>query len=1726
MAAIALPLWQPIAAQKAIGSDEPVMAEMNDVLNYTFKANHNATPYEVVPNRAPVPQGYARVTLAVGISWINGYGYQMLLDENASVYSSVSQYGSINSGNYATYLAAGSNAANNIYNQCEYKIPEEADPAANTQNVVLNDQASILIPAGTYDYAITVPMSDRNRICFATNRGDVNGRGDNYVFESGKSYVFYVLGVQENGTAYDAVFLDLSAPYMALLSGDGEFGDVQIGEAKTATLTVMNTGEEAFTPKVACDNPAFTITSTSSGKLASGASRNYVVTFAPTALQDYNATFTVTAEETEAYDINYTTQLSGAGIGDEHQGDPSGGDNQSSMFPVYGQYFNYGTQSQMIYPASMLEAQGIQTGDIINSLTFYVQGNGTVPSQLGNSQVAMRLGKTSENTVTSVEQRNNNRTACGDPVFTGNLSTGQNTLTIKLSTPYQYQGGNLIVDFVVTRSWNNSATCTWAGVNRSQASYNTRNNNWNGSNTTNTQGSFLPEISIGFTTMPELEATTSLNFGTVSVGNGEAKTAIIKNETAEEVQATITVSPNPPFSVANSTITIAANSFAIIPVTFMPKTEGDFSGTLTVGSTTIPLTGAGVYSGAEATRDKAFFDGIKYNWPIGTTDNESSLSDIATDPEQIIALLREVYMNKNIPGNYYRGHTATGGKDHDNEVPYTGVGIIESNTATECADSYGWNIPGNVLQEGNYRYMDPVQYKPNEEGVTLLLVEMVDNFKKPDGITEATTTYNELKNYIEMSIKSVRVITDARRTGEGIERGTLFKIDCDKMNKFYLLAKGQLLWFDNLKSTISYSNPAYYNGSYSDEGLAFDYLNGPALLCHMFEQFSPSAGNAEVPVADLYWDLIEMQSFGVIHDCPNVPFVQNGHHFMMYGSESSSDDCQDVRDMMFFVPDYRMLEHINRGSGGLSANRSQDYFRYNTKHQPTMGLFVIHQNDIPEGDKDLDYSDPNNEEVTGLYKHQLSWKSNLDDYLPGEEQYYELWELVVDDFGVESYVPVYYRNAQGQYQLNNNTWVSDTTNLSKQLKPVKLERVILETGQEGFSYDNVYVDMKEYSQVKTYVIRGRDQGEFLSLQMSNQQEILIPGTDPREKAHMIGATYYSRYNADPQKQLNCYSNRLELSNLGMTLTADDLSRGVKFTRMSRPAQVDANGNVMTDANGNILYVTEDNEIAKTTVATGTANGNSITLTLNDQSPATDYPNGTVSGTAAGYHANTNLTFGFTVDENNHVHFTNGLSFWDNFTVGVAKNAHPLQYLYKMEIGEEGQADYAYSNNVRVPVYKTDTKINSYSLAQVNADTNGDLKLKDTEFNEKVQLSSKTEILRYDVYRWKETDPRSIVATVDGDDEQDLPPTGIAGNQGESYSITMNANGSEYYYVGDEVPVSTSSPQNWVTFVDYYPMNNTTDPVHEYLYAPVVELRTKGYKLELDDDNNKVPRDDYNTYGGPQQTSAAGKLELEVIEPVVDGEPSVMSSYTWTGDDGKEYAYYNLYLKLKRTDNSGDELPVVPEGYQFYKVRAWRQILKEDASGKLVPAPEYLGEQEKYADNEYIQARMGDETTTKYKLEEFTYPECVVDISDNQAAMNKTEEFGSEDVEIEEGVTVKKGTFGALKSGEGSDVEFTVRFIVRIYFAPTGVVNQAVTLNGSKAPQDDLKNFYVVEDVKDYKIDSDVPTAINTIFDTNREVVGVKYYNVAGIESSTPFDGVNIVVTRYSDGSTTTTKILK
>lgn len=60
---------------------------------------------------------------------------------------------------------------------------------------------------------------------------------------------------------------------------------------------------------------------------------------------------------------------------------------------------------------------------------------------------------------------------------------------------------------------------------------------------------------------------------------------------------------------------------------------------------------------------------------------------------------------------------------------------------------------------------------------------------------------------------------------------------------------------------------------------------------------------------------------------------------------------------------------------------------------------------------------------------------------------------------------------------------------------------------------------------------------------------------------------------------------------------------------------------------------------------------------------------------------------------------------------------------------------------------------------------------------------------------------------------------------------------------------------------------------------------------------------------------------------------------------------------------------------------------------------------------------------------------------------------------------------------------------------------------------------------DFPSNADNFTAVAELA-SSRVVESVRYYNIMGMESEQPFEGINIVVTRYSDGSSSTAKVLR
>ena len=117
----------------------------------------------------------------------------------------------------------------------------------------------------------------------------------------------------------------------------------------------------------------------------------------------------------------------------------------------------------------------------------------------------------------------------------------------------------------------------------------------------------------------------SLNFGKVVLGGSSALSLTITNEGTEDLVVTSIAVDNRAFAVDTESMTLMADSSAAVSVTFMPGTEGEITGTLTISSNDaddptldVPLSGTGANVEATVT----VMDG--YGDP-GTTGNKVSI---------------------------------------------------------------------------------------------------------------------------------------------------------------------------------------------------------------------------------------------------------------------------------------------------------------------------------------------------------------------------------------------------------------------------------------------------------------------------------------------------------------------------------------------------------------------------------------------------------------------------------------------------------------------------------------------------------------------------------------------------------------------------------------------------------------------------------------------------------------------------------------------------------------------------------------------------------------------------------------------------------------------------------------------------------------------------------------------------------------------------------------------
>ena len=598
---------------------------------------------------------------------------------------------------------------------------------------------------------------------------------------------------------------------------------------------------------------------------------------------------------------------------------------------------------------------------------------------------------------------------------------------------------------------------------------------------------------------------------------------------------------------------------------------------------------------------------------------------------------------------------------------------------------------------------------------------------------------------------------------------------------------------------------------------------------------------------------------------------------------------------------------------------------------------------------------------------------------------------------------------------------------------------------------------------------------------SNDATVIIPGIDLLEALELkIDGRYESKYNVN--QEVNEYRNYVTMDQgLGSTkLTANHLNGRQQYGNTGYTSfYLYRYPNGQQNAEDSILVATL---LVSKTYSWSRPNGYyysfNWTITYNNGSAPSGSTN---SGSLSDVTDPTSpLNFG-------------RIEFIDAFTASTAENGHPIKYDYRIYFDAasaiaDGETK-AHSNVITVPVKKTELTIHGSGHTQEDVyegDDNHELTTNTSFVNMEVKAYDDA-ILRYEINRG-----------TDNNKPTDDPIVGAQRlSSGTGYQPLVR-HGNELVAQGDEQYYFNGATSVQVPLSDEAPLEGITS------YVPVIRTYRPDGTLEQ-----------YNTYGAPIQTFALGKIESVEALDSQDRNKAEISDYTWN-ENGVEYCYYTVRLQVNGK---------IPSGYEPVGFRAWRTCaLAHENSVLTDPTSDKYVARIKQRQDDALDANKGYLIEKSFDGDYGEYASQPVAILGNVKYQNP--ELDTFDDEW-------TGTFGApmishtASNGEprvGIISELPVSFRVRMYYKKCSGGGHGAP---RRAPGDEEQDsYYVVE--KDYDLPINAENVITSVSNLklNRQVQGVTYYNTVGIPSQQPWSGVNIVVTRYTDGTTSTVKVVK
>ena len=356
-----------------------------------------------------------------------------------------------------------------------------------------------------------------------------------------------------------------------------------------------------------------------------GTGGNLVITYSPDAPGTHNATITLTSPGADP--VTITINGTAAIKADATVAD---GTETNYNLPIYGNQYGNKQINQMIYPASMLtEIEGKK----LKSMKFYSTG-----INFSGGAFNVSMGTT---TLTAFPRTNYSRITGLTTVKTGQVAvSGGNELVITFDEPYEYNGGNLVIEFEVTSTGTNSTTYFY-GINpggyTSFNSYGTSINN-NGRYGSGSRRQFLPKVTFEWEAefIPVTAGTvspSSLTFDDVRIGRSSTQTVTVTNTGNQSFTPVIDTTGLPSEFTVTGNGEVLPNGSIDLTVTYTPTDEGPHSGsfTVTIGDQTytVTVTGNGMIVNSKLVSNNVMVD-------VYHSDLESDLGTYIFTEDEVV----------------------------------------------------------------------------------------------------------------------------------------------------------------------------------------------------------------------------------------------------------------------------------------------------------------------------------------------------------------------------------------------------------------------------------------------------------------------------------------------------------------------------------------------------------------------------------------------------------------------------------------------------------------------------------------------------------------------------------------------------------------------------------------------------------------------------------------------------------------------------------------------------------------------------------------------------------------------------------------------------------------------------------------------------------------------------------------------------------------------------------